>query len=203
MAHGLKTPLTVLAAPAGRLQRAGDPAGAEPEALAYDKLRHIHRELARAHLASPATRGAATALAPLVDRLVATLARTPRGERLAWENSIPKALTVAVDADDLAELLGNLFDNAAKWGRDTVAIQARAFATRVVVEIVDDGRGVADMDRAKLGSRFMRLDATTPGHRIGQAYGGSMVVAASPRGGLSVSLDLPAAQPATGQPSRR
>jgi signal transduction histidine kinase len=212
LAHGLKTPLTVLKAEAGRLRQAGDaPAAGTLEGLARDMQRHIDRELARARLAGAAGPSRATAVAPLIDRLVATLSHTPRGERLAWTSALPAALEVAVDPDDLAELLGNLLDNAGKWAGETVEITARATADRVCIEIADDGPGVAEADRARLGARFVRLDATRPGHGIGlaiardiaQAYGGKIAFDAAASGGLKVSLDLPLAQAPTGQASMR
>ena len=212
LAHGLKTPLTVLRAEAGRLREAGEPSSATTlESLALDMQRHVDRELARSRLASPAASSRTSAVASLVDRLVATLQRTPAGERLDWQVAVPADLRVAVDPDDFAELLGNLLDNAVKWARETVTIDATATAGRVTLAIDDDGPGVASGDREKLGTRFMRLDTTVPGHGIGLAiahdialaYGGTLVFAEAPSGGLGVSLDLPAAQPPIGQPSSR
>ena len=212
LAHGLKTPLTVLAAEADRLAAAGDAAtAASLAALARDMQRHIDRELARSRLASPTGRAQATLVAPVVERLVATLTRTPEGERLDWQVSVPASLAVAVDADDLAELLGNLFDNAAKWARETITIKAVADAGHVILTIADDGPGVPAVDRERLGTRFMRLDATTPGHGIGLAiardivlaYAGSLSFTAAATGGLAVRLQLPAARASTGQPSSR
>jgi signal transduction histidine kinase len=150
-------------------------------------------------------------VAPLIDRLITTLSRTPHGERLAWSSSVPATLEVAIDADDLAELLGNLLDNAAKWADETVEVTAEATAGRACIEIEDDGPGVADHDRARLGTRFVRLDATRPGHGIGlaiardiaEAYGGAISFGVAASGGLKVSLEVPLAQAATGQASRR
>ncbi len=212
LAHGLKTPLTVLKAEAGRLRQAGDRcAAATLEGLVHDMQRHIDRELARARLAGATGAKRTTTVAPLVERLVATLSRTPHGERLAWQSTVPAALEVAVDPDDLAELLGNLLDNAGKWAAETVEITARVAAGRVAITIEDDGTGVAEPDRARLGSRFVRLDSTKPGHGIGlaiardiaQAYDGTIGFEAAASGGLRVCLELPLAQAPTGQRSRR
>jgi signal transduction histidine kinase len=212
LAHGLKTPLTVLKAEAGRLAAAGDAATAAGLAdLARDMQRHIDRELARSRLASPAGRAQATSVATVIKRLVATLMRTPTGERLDWQATVPADLVVAVDADNLAELLGNLLDNAAKWARETITITAVADAGCVTVTIADDGPGVAAIDLERLGTRGMRLDATTPGHGIGLAiardialaYAGKLAFAEAAIGGLAVRLELPAAQPAIGHASSR
>ena len=212
LAHGLKTPLTVLRAEAAKLEAGGDAAtAADLDRLAHDMQRHIDRDLARARLAATTRRSDATALAEVTRRLVQTLERTPRGGRLEWSIEVGVTLEVAVDADDLAELLGNILDNAAKWAREMVSIEAAVEAGRVTLIIADDGPGVHVGDRERLGTRGVRLDATTPGHGIGlaiardivEAYGGTLAFANAPSGGLAVRLDLPAAQASIGQVSMR
>ena len=114
LAHGLKTPLTILHAEAAALRGKGDAeAAATIEGLARDMQRQIDRDLARARLAASRSAQAATPLAPIARQLVQTLERTPRGGRLSWTVEVDETLAVAVDADDLAELLGNLLENAA------------------------------------------------------------------------------------------
>jgi signal transduction histidine kinase len=212
LAHGLKTPLTVLGSEARGLAARGETkAAAELDRLARDMRRHIERELARTRLAGATSRGQATALAPAIDRLVRTLRRTPAGEARDWRLDVPAHLLVAVEADDLGELLGNLLDNAAKWARQSVTVQAVADAGDVRLAIADDGPGVDAAELDQLGTRGHRLDTGKPGHGIGLAisrdialaYGGTIAFANHPDGGLRVSLTLPAAQLPTGQASMR
>jgi signal transduction histidine kinase len=212
LAHGLKTPLTVLRAEAAKLKARGDLAtGADLDRLARDMQRHIDRDLARARLAASSRKAEATPPAHVLRQLVQTLERTPRGGRLAWQLAVDEALAVAVDADDLAELLGNLLDNAAKWAVEVVSITAAAKDGAVRLEVADDGPGVPEADRERLGTRGLRLDAGTPGHGIGlgiardivTAYGGSLAFGTSAEGGLSVAVTLPRAQATTGQASCR
>ena len=116
-----------------------------------------------------------------------------------------------MDADDLAELLGNLLDNATKWAREQVRVSATAGAETVRIEVADDGPGVPEADRGHLGTRGLRLDAETPGHGIGlgivrdivTAYGGTLAFGASAEGGLEAAVTLPRAQVSIGQVSRR
>jgi signal transduction histidine kinase len=212
LAHGLKTPLTVLRAEAAKLEARGDAAtAADLDRLARDMQRHIDRDLARARLAATTRSNDATALAEVTQRLVQTLERTPRGGRLEWSVAVDDTLDVAVDPDDLAELLGSILDNAAKWAREIVSIEAAVEDGKVTLVIADDGLGVPAGDRERLGTRGVRLDATTPGHGIGlaiardivEAYGGTLAFAEAPGGGLAVRLDLPAAQASIGQVSMR
>lgn len=212
LAHGLKTPLTILHAEATALRGKGDAeAAATIEGLARDMQRQIDRDLARARLAVGKSRHHATPLARVLRQLVQTLERTPRGSRLAWVVAVDDALAVAVDADDLAELLGNLLENAAKWALDTVEIGAAPAADAIRITVADDGPGVPEAARDRLGTRGVRLDATTPGHGIGlgivrditSAYGGTMAFADAAQGGLEVAVTLPKAQASIGQASSR
>ncbi len=93
------------------------------------------------------------------------------------------------DRADLIELLGNLLDNACKWARSHVRIEATVDAQassrnalRLVID--DDGPGIAEADRARVLVRGGRADEATPGHGIGLAmvhdtvalYGGMMQI---------------------------
>ena len=53
---------------------------------------------------------------PAVEAIARTLARTPGGEAVAWDIEIDDGVGVAVDADDLNDILGNLMENAARVG---------------------------------------------------------------------------------------
>ncbi|MEZ5863312.1 MAG: HAMP domain-containing sensor histidine kinase [Geminicoccaceae bacterium] len=212
LAHGLKTPLTVLGSEARALAARGENrVAAELDGLALDMRRHIERELARTRLAGAAGRGQATALAPVIERLVRTLRRTPAGSARDWRLDVPEHLEIAVEADYLGELLGNLLDNAAKWARSVVSVEAVPDTGNVLLTIADDGPGVDAAGLDRLGTRGHRLDTAKPGHGIGlaiardiaQAYGGAIAFANRPEGGLRVTLTVPAAQSPTGQASMR
>jgi signal transduction histidine kinase len=100
---------------------------------------------------------------------------------------------------DLAEILGNLLDNARKWARSEVSLTARSAAANVELCIEDDGPGVSEADHARVMRRGTRLDESVPGSGLGlnitqavvEAYGGSMALDRSASGGLLVRLSLP------------
>jgi signal transduction histidine kinase len=208
LAHGLKTPLAALAGDAEALRAAGHAELARRlEDLAQLMRRRVDRELIRGRVRARMRRdaagsGPASDLRAALSGLVATLERTGAGERLEWRVDTPQTspLVVALMQDDLLELLGNLLENAAKWARARVEIAAAPEASGGIrVRIGDDGPGVPDAQRTRLGERGLRLDQRTEGSGLGlaivrdllEAYGGDIAFQTAPTGGLEVHLWLP------------
>jgi signal transduction histidine kinase len=101
--------------------------------------------------------------------------------------------------EDLVELLGSLLDNAAKWARATVSVQAAEEEGGLRVVIADDGPGIPPEDRRAALARGTRLDPARSGSGLGlaiardiaTAYGGALELDEAPGGGLAVRLRLP------------
>jgi signal transduction histidine kinase len=187
LAHGLKTPLVVLAADAQRLRGAGHAELADDlDGLAQTMRQRVDRELIRARIrarthprgqgqagggwAGPGDSGAD--LPVILGRVVRTLQRSPSGARLRWDLEGPDALQVLMLPEDLTELLGNLLENASNWAAGRVAVQVLGPAAAmgpVVVQIEDDGPGVPDEALEALGQRGLRLDERTQGSGLGLA----------------------------------
>lgn len=207
LAHGFKTPLAALLADAARLRERGEAKLAQDiEAVVDNMSRHVDRELALARVRGSRTSGApATALAPLLASLIATLARTPDAAGIRFEISVAEDLQLALDRTDLAEVLGNLLENAVRHARSTVAVSASAVPPSVVVE--DDGEGIPEHRIARALERGGRLDEQAPGTGLGlsivrdvlDAYGWRLQVGRSPRGGARMSI---APQAGSEQPTR-
>jgi len=186
LAHGLKTPLTVLTADAAQLLKKGEvEISTELTELANAMRRQVDLELVRARI--DATRRAAhppQPLAPIAARLIRTLQRTPKGGALIWSCAIQDKLAVAVDPDDLAEMLGNLLDNAQKWAIGEVRLTAGADDGEISILVEDDGPGAPIDKIATLGQRGVRLDRTVQGSGrglaivsdIASAYGGRLEI---------------------------
>lgn len=111
---------------------------------------------------------------------------------------------VALEKQDLEELLGNLIENAAKYGGGSVFVTVDAGADPSFCEIwiEDDGRGIPEVDRIRIFDRGARLDTGKPGTGLGLAivrdvveiYGGSVDLEDSEDlGGVLVRLKLPRA----------
>ena len=114
-----------------------------------------------------------------------------------------KGAAVRVERQDLDEMLGNLIENAAKYGGGSVFATVMARADDMVEILVeDDGRGIPEADRVRIFDRGVRLDSGKPGTGLGLAivrdvaeiYGGAVALEESEDlGGLLVRLRLPAA----------
>ncbi|MES1148438.1 MAG: sensor histidine kinase, partial [Bradyrhizobium guangdongense] len=90
LAHGFKTPLAALLADAARLRKHGEDSLAEDIETVVDNMsRHVDRELVLSRLRG-GTRGVgvpSSELAPLLNSLIATLARTPDARDLGFESA--------------------------------------------------------------------------------------------------------------------
>jgi len=204
LAHGLKTPLAALAADAGRLRECGEiKLARDIEAVGDAMSRHVDRELARARLRGDARRGepAVVELAPLVRSLVTILSRTPAGRSIGFEISIADGVWLPFDRTDLAEVLGNLLDNATRHARSRVRIVAAGDGCSVAVE--DDGEGIDAAARSMALARGIRLDQRGEGAGLGlsivqdvlEAYGWTLSLDSSSLGGLrAVCAAAPAAE---------
>lgn len=196
LAHGLKTPLAALAADAGRLRESGQPTVADGiEEVIETMRRHVDRELARARLhgARRSQPEASTALAPLVRSLIATLARTPEGARIAFEIAIEERVRVPFDRSDLAEALGNLLENATRHACNLVRVATTSDGLGISVE--DDGSGIPEAVRPMVLARGGRLDQRG-GAGLGfaivqdvvEAYGWTLRLGTSGSGGLLATI---------------
>ncbi|MBV6415715.1 MAG: Adaptive-response sensory-kinase SasA [Steroidobacteraceae bacterium] len=205
LAHSLKTPLAVM--------RANLSGASSIEALRAPFEREIDRmgrivehQLRRAATSGGATVGqGAIAVRPLVTELRAALLRAHGSKDFSIENALPADLCFIGDRDDLAELLGNVMDNACKWCAARVRVSGHvdpggAARGRIRIVVEDDGPGIADEDRERVLERGTRIDEATPGHGLGLAmvrdavaiYGGALGIDRSAAlGGARIELGLP------------
>ncbi len=198
LAHALKTPLSVImnAAAAGQ---ADLPAAVIREARTM--RRQIDHHLARARAVG--RRGSAHSRAqvwPSIEAVERAVARLYPNVRIDIDGQ--KDLIAHIERQDLDDLLGNLVENAAKYGGGSVFVTARAEAGFVEILVEDDGRGIPEADRIRIFDRGVRLDTGKPGTGLGLAivrdvaeiYDGTVSLEESEDlGGLLVRLRLPAA----------
>ncbi|MCO6186677.1 HAMP domain-containing sensor histidine kinase [Rhizobium sp. L1K21] len=207
LAHSLKTPIAVLLNEA-RVMDKGH--GALVAAQAEAMQNQVQAYLNRARIA--AERGtvlARTEPEPVLERLVRVMRKLNR--EIAFELDIADAgIVLAVEAQDLEEIMGNLLENAARFARSGVWVSVNAVAApqdekkgrnnwvRITVE--DDGPGLTAEQMKEAMKRGRRLDESKPGSGLGLSivkevaseYEGRFRLANSHRGGLAAELVLPA-----------
>jgi signal transduction histidine kinase len=204
-AHGLKTPLAVLAQEAERIRAGGGHALADRLDEAVERMRRqVDYHLAQTRAA--ASKGAADVrcqVAVSVEGLARTMRRMHADRGVAFDVAVAPDHVVRVRREDLDEMLGNLLDNACKWARSRVRVASSAEDGGIVIDIDDDGPGLEPSMREVVLQRGVRADEAAPGSGLGLAivrdlaelYGGAIALGESPFGGLRGRLRLPGAAP--------
>lgn len=197
LAHALKTPLTVLLNSATSQT---SPLADTVRREAATMQRQVEHHLARARAVG--RRGAAQARANVresVDSVTRAVALLYPKVRL--DAAGDKQLVARVERQDLDELVGNLLENAAKYGGGSVFVTIQRDGSMAEILVEDDGPGISPADRTRIFDRGVRLDSGKPGTGLGLAivrdvaeiYGGSIALEESEDlGGLLVRLRLPA-----------
>jgi signal transduction histidine kinase len=165
LAHGLKTPLTVLSNDAVTLRSKGESDIAdEIDRLVLLMRGHVDAELTRSRIVTnPEMRQSDAVMGKIIDQVVRTLQRTPDGERLDWLVDVGEPHDVPVDPHDLRELVGNIVENAVKWARSRVVV---SWQDRQLV-VTDDGPGVDPEQINRMTERGVRLDTNVEGTGLG------------------------------------
>jgi signal transduction histidine kinase len=202
LAHGLKTPLAVLAQEAERAAALGQHDLAQTMSQQVERMRRqIDYHLAHARAAaSGATPGARCSVRVSADGLTRTLLRLHAGRGIAIDVVISGDQAVRAQREDLDEMLGNLLDNACKWARTRVAVDAAANGAGVLITVDDDGPGLEPAMWEAVLQRGVRADQASPGSGFGLAivrdlaelYGGAIAIGQAPMGGVRARLELPA-----------
>lgn len=201
LAHGLKTPLAILAQDADRARAAGQTELAASLSQQVTRMRRqIDYHLSQARAA--ASGGSVTARTPALDSaegLRRAMLRLFADRGVTIDIQIAPDVAVRVPREDLDEMLGNLIENACKWARSRVVVSAHVADDSATITVDDDGGGLAPGLREAVLQRGARADEAAPGTGLGLAivrdlaelYGGSITLNDTPLGGLRASLRLP------------
>jgi signal transduction histidine kinase len=198
LAHALKTPLTVIMNSA----TAQSPDLAETIIReATTMRRQVDHHLARARAVG--RRGHSHSRAQIWDSLESVERAVSRlYSHVRLDMAGDKEISARVERQDLDEMLGNLIENAAKYGGGSVFVTVEDAGDFVEMLIEDDGKGIPEAERERLFDRGARLDTGKPGTGLGLAivrdvveiYGGTVRLEESEDlGGLLVRLRLPKA----------
>jgi signal transduction histidine kinase len=190
VAHELRTPLSIIKAVVGTLRdHLAGPLSTDQAELIASADRNINRltrllnnflDLSR--LESRRARVSRRAVDPLelIREVTEGVRMANRGRNVVFLYDLPEsAPNVHVDADMIAQVLGNLLDNALRYARARVLVRVSLESQSVDVSIVDDGPGIPSDKFADLFNKFVQLDRP----RGGSGYKGTGL-------GLAISREI-------------
>ncbi|VWX54594.1 HAMP domain-containing sensor histidine kinase [Novosphingobium sp. 9U] len=181
--HQLRTPLTIVRVHADVLARDGPATLQGATALAdiiaaVESLDHLLAQLIALACMDEQPEGAVQLtsfdLTALAANIVAARVTLPDARRMdvGYETAEP-AIHALGDEMLVAEMIGNLLDNAIRYSRPDGAVTVRVLIRRdaPVIEIEDDGPGIAPSDQEKVWDRFYRAPGADapPGSGLGLA----------------------------------
>ncbi|MFI5344973.1 MAG: ATP-binding protein [Elusimicrobiota bacterium] len=169
VAHELRTPLSVIKAVVGTMRdHLAGPMNADQEGLIASADRNINRltrllnnflDLSR--LESRRARVSRKAVEPigLIREVAEGVRMANRARPVVFLYDLPEnSPDVHVDADMIAQVLGNLLDNALRYARARVLVRAALQEDALEVSVVDDGPGIPPEKIADLFNKFVQLD---------------------------------------------
>lgn len=208
LAHSLKTPLAVIA---GVMQSLSHRQLAHPEPELDEQIRAVDEQLERMNqivgyqLQRAVKSNGTTSLARRVDlaevteKIIRALDKVYASKGMITDVSIDPGIIFLGDERDLMEVLGNVLDNAYKYGASWLSIAATVdsvAAKQLSIVVEDDGPGISDQHQEWVLQRGARLDTLAHGQGIGLAvvtdimssYGGQIEVGGSEKGGARIQL---------------
>lgn len=202
LAHSLKTPLAVIQA--GLPLHGGEAAGSMQNAVS--EMNHlIATRLERAGHTARRSLAKPVAIEPQLQRILDSLRKVYSHKMIEAGMTLEKDSLFYGEQRDLLELMGNLLDNAFKYGKSQVhvsagAIEAEANRPGLWIRVEDDGPGIDEAHWQRLLQRGSRGDEHVEGHGLGlaiimelvTAYRGEVSIGDSKLGGAMISLSIPA-----------
>ncbi len=202
LAHGLKTPLSVL-----RNETATDKTklGAVVRLETEKMNEQVATYLKRAQMsARSSVIGQKTDVMEVLQKLISVMKTLHPKNNINFVISDNDEFWFKGEKNDFEEMVGNLLDNACKWAKSEVKIslsvavqEAGGAVLKIVIE--DDGAGLSAEQMELVLRRGVRLDEKIAGSGLGldivkelvDIYGGSLGLLQSDMGGLKVELNLP------------
>ena len=209
LAHSLKTPLAVIQ---GEVSASAEPSLQHAErieraAMVQEQLDRMNQIISY-QLQRAVRSGAVGSLATQVNikdtaaKICRALEKVYASKSVEFGQQIDARLLFLGDERDLMELLGNLLDNACKYGHGKVNVSCALVSNspqRLQLIVEDDGPGIGQEDSDRVLQRGVRLDTLAQGQGIGlavvadivQSYGGRITVERSQMlGGAAISILL-------------
>ncbi len=199
LAHSLKTPLSVLVNESRTIGGTdGRIIAEQSEAMQVQVQHYLQRARIAAQRDSVVFRAPVT---PILTRLVRVTTKLNPEMDVQFNNYMDDAI-FAGEQEDLEEIVGNLLENAGKWGRSVIRLTLAKVDSGLEISVEDDGDGLAPGQIKDALTRGKRLDESKPGTGLGlsivhdtvREYGGALRLERSADlGGLAARLTLPVA----------
>lgn len=197
LSHAMKTPLSIFK---NLVKKVPEHERAEWDKPLGDMQHYIDYHLNRARMAgSPNILSVSSCPAERVDDMELAFDKVYSEREIVLVNELDTDLKVAVERQDLDEMLGNLIENAYKWAKSVIIVSStQQRENEIVISIEDDGPGVPEDKLDEITKRGFRLDETTPGTGLGlnivaemaHSYRGNLDFVKGSRGGLKAQLTL-------------
>lgn len=154
----------------------------------------IDRYLQRATMRAPQYLSKPVSPLPVLTKLCDSLSKIYHNPIPVFDVNISDEFKVRLADVDLYEVLGNVLDNACKYGANTIRVSTDKASNTLIID--DNGPGFPDNLGTTLLERGARADTAVDGQGVGlaasqelmQSYGGELELAASPEGGARVIL---------------
>jgi two-component system sensor histidine kinase PhoQ len=198
LAHSLKTPLAVFR---GEIENSTDLHSIKT--IGHEQLDRIG-SLVDYQLQRAATEGQSNLMAPvsvaeIIHKVMDSLDKVYQTKGIKGRKEIERDVFIHADSGDLYELLGNLIENAYKYGNTTVTVALFTQLDVVEIRVDDDGNGIPEGARTEITKRGKRIDTQEEGQGLGlaivsdiiDAYQGEITVKASHLGGACFIVELP------------
>jgi two-component system sensor histidine kinase PhoQ len=202
LAHSLKTPLAVIQA--GLPLHGGEAAGSMQNAV-NEMSRLIATRMERAGSTARRSLVEPVVVQPQLQRILDSLQKVYSHKMIEAGITLEEELQFYGEQRDLLELMGNLLDNAFKYGKSRVqtsggVIDADASRPGLWIQVEDDGPGIDEAHWQRLLQRGSRGDEQVEGHGLGLAivmelvttYGGEVSIGHSELGGAKINVKIPA-----------
>lgn len=201
LAHSLKTPLSVLKNLGASAKKDNHSDRQTPSANVIDEQTSqmqstVDRYLQRAAMRTPQYLSKPISPVPVISKLCDSLAKIYNTPEPNFQIEIDENFQVRLADIDLYEVLGNVLDNACKYGALNIKISASTSERQLIID--DDGPGFPEDSRNTLTDRGVRADTAIEGQGLGlaaamqlmQSYGGTLSLDTSPVGGARVVLQF-------------
>lgn len=196
LAHSLKTPLSVLNNVGNSERTANQQLAATLKEQTGQMQATVERYLQRASANTAQTLSTPISPLPVLNKIVRSLDKIYSEPVRQFDIQVGDDFTVRLAELDLYEVLGNVLDNACKYGASTIRITSNTETNSLFID--DNGPGFPDGSLVNVLDRGARADTAIEGQGVGlaasktlmQSYGGDLQLDTSPDGGARVILDF-------------